>query len=100
MCFRAAVLVEQPEDRQCVRRTYEHFPAGYGRRNELVAGSELVAGAGGLVTVVKLVREVRRFVCMEHGGSGVFMGPNNSVRGPAGRHHWRSSGVGEGDGGL
>lgn len=55
---RNALLLEKPENGQRVGCAHEDLAAGHGWRNELIARAELVAAPGGLVAVVKLLREV------------------------------------------
>jgi len=77
-------LLEQSENGQGVGRAHEHLTAGHRWRDELVARAELVTAPGGLVAVVKLVREVRGVVRMQHRGCGVLVSPDNAVGSPAG----------------
>src|SRR5256885_2229167 len=87
--------VQQPEYRDAALRPHEHLAVGDGRRDELVAGAELIAAVGGLRAVVQLMAEVAGVECVQHRRVAVLVPPDDAVAGPARRYRGEGSRIGE-----
>src|SRR6185312_15246588 len=88
-------LLSLAEYRHAVGRADEDHAVGYRRCDELVAGAEVVATAGGLRTVVKLMRQVRRVVGVQHRGATVRDCPDDSIGSAVGGNCRRRAGIGK-----
>ena len=70
--------LQQPEDRDAIRRAYEHFSVRDHSGDELVS-TELVSTSGSLLRVVKFRSEIRSVVGMQDGRRPILHRPENAI---------------------